>query len=644
MKLNKLLVSLLCGAALGTSAAEAAQVAGSAVTPLLMEGKSSLYQRVLTTPSCTLKKNAGDKDGTAVPAFTRYYVYARDNGNLKVGPDRSGKIAGFIAESCAVDWKLQTSLMFTNSAGRTRAPIFEKQDGLNALVEVADGAAKAQALDKELDSKGSAAGVIAREPKEYVDYREQFYLLPILGSEETMFDDGTYTRELEVASVVKKDDAGAQQTSRIRTFKAALVFVIDSSISMQPYIDRTKQAIETIYRRLEKEHLQNSVNLGLVSFRSNVKAVPGLEYDARMFVNPGDANSVAEFSDKLKNLGQAKVSSKLFDEDAYAGISTALKDVNWDDYGGRYIVLITDAGAIGGSDKLSSTGLDSRELRLEARQQGAAVYALHLLTDAGKKAGDHDRAKSQYEDLTFNEVLQKPLYYPVEAGDVKAFGAMVDSLATSIADQVKNASEGNEAAGAARAGSKDALTSDTALLGHAMQLAYLGRQQGVKAPEIIRGWLSDHDLVSHNQVTATPVVLLTKSELSDLKDVTGRLLDAASRGILSPDDMFSQLRSVAASMGRDPAALKSDKTLKLGEMGLLGEYLDDLPYKSRIQELDEETWMAMGPDEQNRAVEDLEQKIRYYQNCNDDVDRWVSLAEGADASERVYPIPLEALP
>ena len=31
--------------------------------PLLMEGKTTLYQRVLTTPSCRLKSDANAKDG-----------------------------------------------------------------------------------------------------------------------------------------------------------------------------------------------------------------------------------------------------------------------------------------------------------------------------------------------------------------------------------------------------------------------------------------------------------------------------------------------------------------------------------------------------------------------------------------------------
>ncbi len=619
--------------------------------PLLMEGKKTISQRVLTTPSCVLKKDKSAK-GVPVPAFTRYYVYERDGDTLKVGPDTSDKISGYIDVSCAVDWKAQTALVFTNPAGRDRAIIFDKKDNLQKIIESKDPAPHVDALNKSLDASGKAPGVVAREPADYTDISKNFYLLPVLSSEETMFDDGSYARELEIASVTKEGIKGASDKSKadpakIKTFKAALVFVIDSSISMQPYIDRTKQAISTIYKKLEAEHLQSSVQFGLVSFRSNTKAVPGLEYDSKLYVNPGEANSAEDFDRKLKTLSQAKVSSALFDEDAYAGINTALSKVSWKDYGGRYIVLITDAGAIGGSDKLSTTGLDSKELRLEAEKQGAAIYALHLLTPSGQKAKDHDKAKSQYEDLTFNKILQKPLYYPVEAGSVDSFGRMVDSLSDSIASQVKAASLGKSGAGSNTSsdGAKDdSMDDDTRLLGHAMMLAYLGSVNGTVPPDFFKGWISDRDLKAHNKISAEPVVLLTKSELSDLKDITSRVLESANKGLLDADQMFSQLRSIAVSMGRDPAALKKADALKLGQMGLFGEYLDDLPYKSRLQELDEQTWMSMGPDEQNRAIEDLEQKLRYYQKCNDDASKWIKLADDAQASEAVYPVQLEALP
>ena len=60
--------------------------------PLLQDGSKSLYQRVLTTPSCKLSQTADGKNGSAVDAFSRFYVYGREGGYVKVGPDTTGKI------------------------------------------------------------------------------------------------------------------------------------------------------------------------------------------------------------------------------------------------------------------------------------------------------------------------------------------------------------------------------------------------------------------------------------------------------------------------------------------------------------------------------------------------------------------------
>lgn len=628
------------------------QFSATAATPLLMEGKSSIYQRVLTTPSCLLKKNASDK-GTTVNAFSRYYVYKDEGGYLTVGSSDKGKIDGILKKDCTVDWKMQTALMFTNPANRNRALIFKQKDSLQKIIESDDPNALVKPLMANLKNNKPSDEVISAEPEKYIDYSKNFYLLPILDFEETMFSDGNYVRAAKIASVTKKSQKASNASSdknALKTFKAAIVFVVDSSISMDPYINRTKQAIQSITSRIEKEHLQDLVHFGLVSFRSNIKAKPGLEYVSKMYVKPGEAKTPAEFENKLSDLAQAKVSSVYFDEDSFAGINTALESVDWNNYGGRYIVLVTDAGGIAGSDKYSTTGLDSKELRLEAKHKGVAIYAMHLLTDTKNAKKNHEKAKNQYQDLTFNEIVNKSLYYPVNAGDVNKFGKKIDELSANITSQVKQASFGKSAVGSAIGASKvqskeeAELNEDTIKLGHAMQLAYLGSKLGTKSPDFLQGWIADRDLVDHTKVTSTPVVLLTKDQLSSLKDVTTKILDSANEGLLQPEDMFSQLRSVAVSLGRDPASISDDKTLKLGKLGLLGEYLEGLPYKSRIQELDEESWMSMGPDEQNQTIEDLENKLRYYQKCNDDASRWIKLNENDDASDSVYPIPLEVLP
>ena len=410
--------------------------------PLKMEGKETLYQRVLTTQTCPLKSSMTAKSAENIPPFTQFYVYGRENGYVKVGNDSRGSIAGFISEKCTIDWKMQSALMFTNPAARERALIFANKEPLQNFVENEDP--KNERTLKELLSKAEkgepASGIISIEPEKYVEWKKNFYLLPILDAEETMFYDGNYTRLLHIGSVSAKPKQNAAKSASLKAFKAAVVFVIDSSISMQPYIDRTREAVGNIYKEIEKRNLQDSVHFGIVSFRSDIKAVPALEYTSKMFVAPGEATDRKTFLNKLKNLKQASVSSSLFDEDAYSGINEALDKVNWQDYGGRYIILITDAGAIDGNNEHSSTGLDAKELRAEAEHHGAAIYALHLLTASGKRNQNHEKAKLQYEDLTYNKIINKSLYYPVAAGDVNAVGKKGDEVAVTLTQQVIDAS------------------------------------------------------------------------------------------------------------------------------------------------------------------------------------------------------------
>lgn len=649
MLYNRSLFKCSMLAAALTACAAWSAAAAPAAEPLKMEGKSTLYQRVLTTPSCVLKANPADADGKKLPAFSRYYIYARENGQLQVGPDSTGKIAGYIAEHCTVPWKMQTALLFTNPANRDRALIFEKYETLAGIVASPDPKVETDKLYASLAQTQKAEGVVAEEPENYIDFSKNFYLLPILSSQEELFgSDDMPVNLLEIASVTDKQataDLKQQQTggtSGITAFKAAMVFVIDSSISMQPYIDKTKEIIHEVYKTIEADGLQDSVQFGLVSFRSNTKATPGLEYTSKVFVKPGDVSSAADFEKKVAELKQATVSSVLFDEDAYSGVLTALSSVNWSKYGGRYVILITDAGAIEGSNQYSSTKMDAAQLRAEAEHYNAAIYAMHLLTPAGKK--NHDKARAQYEDLTMNSILGKPLYYPVDAGNVQSFGSNISIIAKAITEQVHLASMGEVAAGSAAGMKKSGLEEDMELIGKAMRLRFLGTYNNETAPDIIRGFIADRDLVKHNQPTSQPYVLLTKAQLSDLYDVTTKLLEQANLGMMAPSQMFSNLLSLAAAMNNDAAQVTQSKTLKISEMGLLGEYLDDLPYKSQIAGLTEEDWAMMSPEEQDSLIRTLESKLEYYRHSISDTDRWLQLAPDAAESEDVYPVPLDQLP
>ncbi|MFW1485237.1 hypothetical protein ACEV9B_23815, partial [Vibrio parahaemolyticus] len=80
-------------------------------------------------------------------------------------------------------------------------------------------------------------------------------------------------------------------------------------------------------------------------------------------------------------------------EDAYAGLDHAIRTLDWDSFGGRFVILITDASAREGNSPLSTTGLSTDQLRQLAQENRIALYVLHLQTPEGK--GDHATAKAQ---------------------------------------------------------------------------------------------------------------------------------------------------------------------------------------------------------------------------------------------------------
>ncbi|WP_010628945.1 vWA domain-containing protein [Halomonas sp. KM-1] len=657
MILRKNLLSL----ALGLPLAASATLAFADVRPLLQEGKQTLHQRVLTTPGCQLVERAGEHDGELQPTFSRFYVYQRseDNGEvwLEVGPDSYGSISGWLPAACTVDWKMQLTLAFTNPANRGRLIFFEERDGLMTIFDDFEPSSQVAPLRAQLRRDGEAPGIVAQEPEYFVDLHEQFYLLPILEGEEIMTEAGFMTRLLRIASVSEADENEVENapddvSAQLREFNAGVVFVIDSTISMGPYIERTREAVERIYQRIEQEELTERVRFGLISFRDSVDHAPDIEYVTRMYADPNEVEDGSDFMAQVADLREAQASTVGWEEDAYAGVMQAIDEVEWSNFGARYIVLITDASAIEGDSERSSTGLDADQVRLEAARHGIAVYTLHLKTPAGERRGDHAVAEGQYSNLSTFAGTGTSLYYPVDTGDVALFGQRVDALAAAITDQVHAAYLGEEAIGSALHAEDEAeedpgeqrLRDELALIGHAMRLAYLGQTTGSQAPPVFEAWISDRDLIAQHLPTTEVRVLLTKGQLSDLSDTVGEILDAANAGLISPTDMFDRLRSVAAAMGADPNQLQQSEGQRLGELGLMGEYLEELPYQSEVLNLDEETWLSWDGLQQERFIRRLATKLRHYQRYNEDVDRWVTLAEGADPREDVYPVPLEMMP
>lgn len=639
--------------AAGSSALASPALWAQARKPLLIDGKQTLFQKVLTRPGAQLVAKAGDAGGKPLEPFDVYFVYERvEQGGkpwLLVGAGSDGKTQGWLPEASVVPWRHMITLSFAMPTNRERVLFFRDRQGLADFVNADNAAAETARLVKEIAAKGNLGPthpVIAAEPEKFVDLQKQFYLLPVLEAASTVLKSGHRARVVKVASVTRDAPLpaaappAAPANDGIDNFNSAVVFVIDATSSMQPYIDRTRKAMEEVLKQAEQAKVGNRIRFGLVAFQDDPGKTKGVEYLSRIFADPNQT-AREQFLAAMQGLKATQVSTRAYAEDAYAALDEALRKINWQNFGGRYIVYITDASAREGSSPFAATGLSTAQMRTHAQERGVAIYAMHLRTAEGKN--DHAIAEAQFKRLTAWPG-KGALYFPVEAGDPASFENDVKRMATALVDQVKAPQKALQAPAAAPAAKEDKVQEAVDSVGRAMVLSYLGRQQGVKSPAMFEAWASDRDVRNREIPAFTVRVLLTKNQLSDLQSTVRRLVEAYEKTQLDPASFFNQLRSAAVAMGRDPSKLGQGKAKNLEQAGLMGEYLDGLPYQSQLMTINFDSWTNMSVGQTQAIIDNLKSLVVLYQRFHDDVDRWVKLNPNAADGDRVFPVPIDSLP
>jgi serine/threonine-protein kinase PpkA len=649
------MVSLICLVLIGGEIYAALQS-----KPLLIPGKRTLYQKVIAHPGTKLYALAGDSAQVLekwIKPFTVFYVYQRASVGgkpwLEVGLSDTEGAIGWIKGSNTSDWNQALTLVFTERTGRQQALFFKD---LKALQEVAGtpspGEQAAQlasqfaAIQSGSISPPSKYPVLAVEPPEEAVSRKRFYLMPIFQALE-LFEGVKF---LEVASI----DPGSGRLPEELELKTAIVFVIDTTISMKPYIDRTREAVRKIYDAIEKAGLSDKVAFGLVVFRNSTKKTPGVEYVAKALSDLRDGREREQFEFALSQALEAKISTHSFNEDAFAGLKTAFGELNWTPYLSRLAFLISDAGAIRNDDPFSSTGMNEAEIADMAAAKGVKIFALHLKTPAGKKLNNHPYAETQYRALTgHSDPMIGDLYVPIEAAQpatgVRGFGRVVEGVATQMVELVRATGAGErltlpEVPTDRPEDEVQEAVRKAAILGYAMQLEFLGGRAGIQAPKVVKAWVSDMDLARPDTPTFKVGVLLTKNQLSDLSQRLKVILDQAQRTKRTgAKDFFQSILAAAAQTSRDPEQFSRKPNQNLGELGMLAEFLDDLPYRSNIMRLTEEDWYRLSVGEQQVIVNNLKSKIRRYTQIHDDVANWVTFG-AAEPGDAVYRVPLSLMP
>jgi len=606
---------------------------------MLMPGKRTLRQRVLTRPGAAYRPQPGGTAAATPPSpLTPLYVFARQAGPdskpwLEVGPASRGATLGWLPEEQTIPWLHTMTAAFHNPAGRERTLFFRDRDSLLAMLGGASPPQEARQLvaAAQRTPRPENFPVVAMEPAAHIDIRRQFYLLPILQAESVSLQDGREYRMLEVASIpLAGDTAAGPQTP----FTVGIAFVVDTTLSMDPYINKVRAALTEFVKATAAEP-GAPTRYALMGFRNNLTRQPRLEYLNRVFARFADSTDADGFIRKIADIKATTVDSLSYNEDSFAAVAEAIDKLDWGDIQGRVIILVTDAGSLVAADPLSATRMGPEELGNKARAAGVALMALHLKTPQG--VNNHAFAERQYTTLTSIPLpILGPQYFPVPNGDPDALDRVVRDMMGKLR--------------AVRTDQAATLASRTppnpedraAMVGHALRLAWLGRQDRAAAPDLVRAWAADGYKGTNPPECLEVRVLLTRNQLNDLAQSLRLIIDQGRSNLLDSNAMFDRLQSVAAHLARDPDGLRQRGLENLG--GILGEYLEGLPYVSDIATLDRTTWRNMGGGAQTELLDTLESRLRLYQDFNRTPELWKSFDGGRDTGEAVYPVPLSALP
>ena len=613
--------------------------------PLLIEGTSTVYQRVLTRPGAVLRDTPSGVEIRRYPAFQPLYVFDRRDGWSEVGPSALAAPEGWVADPTVVEWKQNIVAAFTNPVNRQRSLFFAREDKLRWLMEHE----AVRELQPQLIEKADTGllspedGIVAVEPENYVNIQDELYIMPILDFIEDVhplnFEDNLL---MKLASVPIDDAlpaAQAQDGSGTDDFDAGIVIVLDTTQSMEPYITRTQKALTRIVNDIEGTDIGSRINFGVVAFRDNPEAAPGLEYRTKILMpleRRTDQTPVLDAINKAAKV--ATVDSPGFNEDSLAGVQDAIDEIDWDQGGsdpfdGRYIILVTDAGPKDPRDPNARSEIGAVEVQKDAEGKRIVIVTLHLKTDAGGDA-NHEYAAARYRELS--RFGQRQFYYPIEGGSEQSFEDTVSLLVTALTDHVRLVR------GESTVLSEEEAGSDLVELGRAMRLAYLGERDGTRAPSVIEGWVSQKAIEDPRATAIEPRLLVTKNEMATMAELLDNLvrLGEASRDETDAANFFSQVQDVIASMAQNP-----DTVVRTGSDTLGGalEYLERLPYRSPILQMTQERW---GQSAINRrsTLDGMRRKLALYRKWLFDSTVWTSLYDGAPDGEQVFAMPFDVLP
>ncbi len=621
--------------------------------PMKRADAPELDRRVLTLPGAELSPAPGAA-GAELPAFTVFYVYEEAEGPggpwLRVGRSAAGRLEGWVAAERTEDWKTMLVMEYAEKGGRGQVLFFRRQDDLEGLVQDRFVSQEAAAAYERIEAGAHSGDIfVAIEPAIDVD-PDQTYLMPVLDHAETVFDNLEEVKLLQVAGLNLDAAAPVQETvegmgaggiparhGAMADFSFGIVFAIDTTSSMGPFIDYTRAVVHAVVKAFRQAGLEDRVSLGLVGYRDNLGPNPAIEYVTRTYQYLDPAADPDTVLRNFELMAPTTASTQGFDEDAFAGLDAALNGMDWTPFDLRMVVLITDAGARRGNDPMAAIpDYDVINVLDTAGRLNVAVSAIHLQTPQARRAGNVPSAEEIYRQIAASGDATTSKYFGVDTENPNAFAAQIKSFAQSLVAAVGTAARGKRVVRQETVETLgDALVNEV----FRAQLEYLGAEEGQAPPRFYRAWAADKDLLNPDARALEVKVFLTRQQLSGLVEGSEIILEAYEAQETGGRDFFELMRTFSAQNAVEGAGSRP-----IAEAGqLFPAFLETLPYRSDFLALDAARWSAGGPSYQRELTDVLRSKLGAYRDIAESQVGWIDLGAG-QRSEDVFPVSLSLLP
>jgi serine/threonine-protein kinase PpkA len=636
-------------------------------------------RRILTLPGATLRPlSVGGRD-RKLPVFSILYVQGKQEfqGQTYLAVGRTAdRQEGWVDQVQTEEWNSMLVMQYAPMGKRRPVTFWNGPEPLRDILDSHfNGPQMAQALYQDI-TKGNydRSSVLAIEPPRPVSVDTRPYFMPIIDHVPAQFDDIDLTEVflLKLAMVNLKSRARDQVTTEkeireaeaglntqaLKEFRTGVIFVVDSTMSMGPYIDGVRDFMRSFRKQTKELQFDDRMGFGLIGYRDTIEKDKRVGYTTQTFLPLEMQINDEEFETAVTQIKASAVSTTDWREDAFAGIEDALSQTDWSQYDARYVVLVTDAGPRVLGDALArNTSLGPRSIGRRAEKQGVSLSIVHMLTEAGKQ--NHRSATSAYTELTRARGGSVPAYFTVRGDGPARFREALKDLARELAkplnrlrqgevvnaDQSKEIFDGNTfrtlegVEGApvvineerGREALADGIISEL----FRFQQEYLGELEGGEAPDFYRAWVADRDLVDPRIASMAVKVLITRNQLSDftarLRDLVTRL-DTKQTGAL---DAFSTIVDVSSRASVDPNAA-------VGQ-ALMPDYIARLPYKSDFLSMELEEWADLGAQQQGEILKTVKDRINLFEEIAQTEAGWLDLP-GRNGGLAVYPLALDDLP